>query len=34
MLISSIETQAMFNESNMNNYTISFDSWYTEKKTS
>ena len=24
----------MFNESNMNNYTITFDSWYTERKIS
>ena len=24
----------MFNESNLNNYTITFDSWYTERKIS
>ena len=26
------ETQVMFNESNKNIYTITFDSWYTERK--
>ena len=26
------ETQVMFNESNKNNYTLTFDSWYTERK--
>ena len=26
------ETQLMFNESNKNNYTLTFDSWYTERK--
>ena len=33
-LIPSTSTQVMFNESNMNNYTITFDSWYTERKIS
>ena len=32
--IPSTTTQLMFNESIMNNYTISFDSWYTERKIS
>ena len=26
------ETQVLFNESNKNKYTITFDSWYTERK--
>ena len=30
----STSTQVMFNEANMNNYTITFDSWYTERKIS
>ena len=33
-LIPSTTTQVMFNESIMNNYTITFDSWYTERKVS
>ena len=33
-LIPNSETQVMFNESIMNNYTITFDSWYTERKIS
>ena len=33
-LIQSTTTQVMFNESIMNNYTITFDSWYTERKIS
>ena len=33
-LIPSTSTQVMFNESIMNNYTITFDSWYTERKIS
>ena len=33
-LIPSTTTQVMFNESIMNNYTITFDSWYTERKIS
>ena len=33
-LIPSTNTQVMFNEAIMNNYTISFDSWYTERKIS
>ena len=33
-LIPSNSTQVMFNEAIMNNYTISFDSWYTERKIS
>ena len=32
--IPSTSTQVMFNESIMNNYTITFDSWYTERKIS
>ena len=32
--IPSSSTQVMFNESIMNNYTITFDSWYTERKIS
>ena len=34
ILILSTTTQVMFNESIKNNYTISFDSWYTERKIS
>ena len=33
-LIHNTQTQLMFNESIMNNYTITFDSWYTERKIS
>ena len=33
-LIPSTSTQVMFNDSIMNNYTITFDSWYTERKIS
>ena len=33
-LFPSTSTQVMFIESIMNNYTISFDSWYTERKIS
>ena len=33
-LIPSTSTQVMFNEAVMNNYTITFDSWYTERKIS
>ena len=33
-LIPSTTTQVMFNEAIMNNYTITFDSWYTERKIS
>ena len=33
-LIPSTSTQVLFNESIMNNYTITFDSWYTERKIS
>ena len=33
-IIPSTSTQVMFNESIMNNYTITFDSWYTERKIS
>ena len=33
-LIPSTGTQVMFNEAIMNNYTITFDSWYTERKIS
>ena len=33
-LIPSTSTQLMFNEAIMNNYTITFDSWYTERKIS
>ena len=33
-LLPSTSTQVMFNESIMNNYTITFDSWYTECKIS
>ena len=32
--IPSTSTQVIFNESIMNNYTITFDSWYTERKIS
>ena len=31
-LIPSIETQLMFNEATQNNYKISFDEWYTERR--
>ena len=34
VLIPNSETQVMFNESIMNSYTITFDSWYTERKIS
>ena len=34
ILITKIQTQVMFNESIMNNYTITFDSWYSERKIS
>ena len=30
--VPSTTIQVMFNEANMNNYTITFDSWYTERK--
>ena len=33
-LIPTTSTQVMFNEAIMNNYTITFDSWYTERKIS
>ena len=33
-LIPSTNTQVMFNEAIMNNYSITFDSWYTERKIS
>ena len=33
-LIPSTSTQLIFNEAFMNNYTITFDSWYTERKIS
>ena len=33
-LIPNSETQVIFNEAIMNNYTITFDSWYTERKIS
>ena len=33
-LLPSTTTQVMFNEAIMNNYTITFDSWYTERKLS
>ena len=33
-LLPSTTTQVMFNEAIMNNYTITFDSWYTERKIS
>ena len=33
-LIPNTQTQLMFNEAIMNNYTITFDSWYTERKIS
>ena len=32
-LIPSVETQLMFNEATQNNYKISFDEWYTERRT-
>ena len=31
-LIPSVESQLMFNEATQNNYKISFDEWYTEKR--
>ena len=31
-LIPNVETQVMFNEANQNNYKISFDEWYTERR--
>ena len=31
-LIQSVETQLMFNETTQNNYKISFDEWYTERR--
>ena len=31
-LIPSVETQVMFNEATQNNYQISFDEWYTERR--
>ena len=31
-LIPSVENQIMFNEANQNNYKISFDEWYTERR--
>ena len=31
-LIPSVETQVMFNETTQNNYKISFDEWYTERR--
>ena len=34
ILIPNIQTQLMFIESFMKNYTITFDSWYTERKIS
>ena len=34
ILIPNSQTQVMFNETFMNNYTITFDSWYTERKIS
>ena len=32
ILIPSVETQLMFNEATQNNYKISFDEWYTERR--
>ena len=32
MLIPNTQTQVMFNESIINNYTTTFDSWYTDRK--
>ena len=34
ILFPNSQTQVLFNESTMNNYTITFDSWYTERKIS
>ena len=34
MLNPNIETQVMFDESIKNNYTVTYDSWYTERKLS
>ena len=31
-LISSVETQLMFNEATQNNYKITYDDWYTERR--
>ena len=31
-LIPSVETQWMFNEATQNNYKVSFDEWYTERR--
>ena len=31
-LIPSVETQVMFNEATQNNYKISFDEWFTERR--
>ena len=31
-LIPNVETQLMFNEATQNNYKISFDEWYTERR--
>ena len=31
-LIPSVETQVMFNEATQNNYKITFDEWYTERR--
>ena len=31
-LIRSVETQSMFNEATQNNYKISYDDWYTERR--
>ena len=31
-LIPSVETQLKFNEATQNNYMISFDEWYTERR--
>ena len=31
-LIPNVETQVMFNEATQNNYKISFDEWYTERR--
>ena len=33
ILLPSVETQLMFNEATQNNYKISFDEWYTERRT-
>ena len=31
-LIPSVETQVMFNETTQNNYKISYDEWFTERR--